>query len=180
MGLPTGIPRIRRYMSNRKSLTRSYLLPLIGRNKDWYTPALKDVFLRDNLRDDLNQTGRLFLLVNNANSISYAIRGLPEYVIEYAVSEFETMFVLQLPSKFHDDYNRFINGQYSKFSDAAKKLIRENSTPGPVSVIDKDPKTKLWWEERIGQELDDDAELYDKPDLQVESYQGIKEGETPL
>jgi hypothetical protein len=90
-----------------------------------------------------------------------------------------TVLVYQIPEKFISDYKLFLEGKYSEFSDAAKKMFPEE-TPVIVRghreilpsfayrVFNKEERMRKWIEDLLGVKLDKDAECWTKPNLEFE------------
>ena len=72
------------------------------------------------------------------------------------------MFVFTISPSFKSDYDKFLEGKYSQFSDPAKiRLMRHRSPNSPMPLIlDKDNSLKMYWENRLGTELSSDDEVW--------------------
>lgn len=167
------------------NLTRNFLLPLMGKPHSWYGDCLIGVYLGDDNQPELEAVGRIFLLISNVKAgenLILNLRSQKSYVIEYKVSDFETMVVLNLPARFLKDYDIFIKGKYSTLSHDAKKLILENSVADGTNakILRRDPALREQWEERLGISLPEDAEVYQRPEPQTERFQLVREGENSL
>jgi hypothetical protein len=78
-----------------------------------------------------------------------------------------------LDEDYDDDFDNFIKGKYSQLSDSAKQLIimsqvsHENIKNLAVILYPEDRHRKKL-SEKLGMELPDDAEVYDRPDIEKE------------
>jgi len=72
------------------------------------------------------------------------------------------MFVFTISPSFKTDYDKFMQGKYSQFSDPAKiRIMRHRSPNSPMPLIlDKDNSLKLHWEKRLNVELSSDDEVW--------------------
>lgn len=99
----------------------------------------------------------------------------------YFIEEHEDLenyiYVLKIPDNFQEDYEKLLQGKYSKVS----KLLLDNITKmwgfnsQPVKVIKKEESRKKWLEEYIGQKLPEDAELMSVFDLENQEILKTKE-----
>lgn len=81
-----------------------------------------------------------------------------------------------IPEKYYDDTDKFINGEYSQFSNDLKRRIMnftklDKDKSGAVKgVLTKDPELKLFIEDLLDVELEDNNELDEMPNK--EDYYG--------
>ena len=173
-------------MSNKsKSLTFNFLVPFFGKPYAFYEPHAIEAYLADGTMRDYNEPGHVFLLLKDstqATRLITSIRGFDSYVADYKVNDFEIMMVLKIPAVFHDDYLKFMDGKYSRMSESAKSEILATSIKGGNNekVLTRDKGLRQHWEKRLDVELTDEDEVYWKPTIETETYQGVREGEVPL
>lgn len=92
------------------------------------------------------------------------------------------MYVFECPPEYYSEYDKFIKGQYSKFSERYKGRFYK-TVPGqeggfdesPISgVMYKTPKIKEKVEKIIGVELSSSDEYFGKPDERIEIFRNNK------
>lgn len=90
---------------------------------------------------------------------------------DYDYEEY-VVLVYKLPPEFIGDYQLFLEGKYSKFSEKLKNLFLKNSNKNDpsiqVRIITKDSGLKEYWEEQLNITLSGEDEMWQKPDLSKE------------
>lgn len=149
--------------------TVDFLFPLTGYDKLDFAPLLVNAYLGDkDMLDWDTESADVFVLVrfygnrkflnlekeiekNKYFKTSYSLYG-GSYI----------MFVFTISPSFKTDYDKFLQGKYSKFSDPAKiRIMRHRSPDSPMPLIlDKDNSLKLYWEKRLNVELSSDDEVW--------------------
>jgi hypothetical protein len=103
-----------------------------------------------------------------------ALKGLTIFKSSIDVSPRTVMYVFEVPNKHRDDYKLFLLGKYSKISERYKNRILEFHIMSKTGVIGeilyKSEIRRKEIEERIGEELLDDDELYSIPEDKFEVY----------
>lgn len=93
------------------------------------------------------------------------------------VSKSSVLYTFRIPEKYLNDYDRFLNGQYSQFSDAYKDRILKFHESGPMSVIGqilyKSNDRRKALEEKLETVLPEDAEVFSVPDIAKETYDPV-------
>jgi len=101
-------------------------------------------------------------------------------VDEYDYEGGYTVLVYNFPEQFHHEYDLFKTGDFSLFRKSYVDIFPEFE-PIPNTVTPQKTQSLQWrvfhlhdslreyWEERLGIELDSDAELWSRPDLQKET-----------
>ena len=88
--------------------------------------------------------------------------------------KYHVAYIFKIPLDFKEDVVSFVEGKYSKFSEALKGRIRkfhgnENSKP-MIDVINQNKSLRKEIEKYLGMRLPDDSELASKPDSKIEIY----------
>jgi hypothetical protein len=109
-----------------------------------------------------------------------ALQGFKNFKSVSDPSNQTVLFVFEVPKKYFRDFEKFMNGQYSKISDSYKKRILEFHKVSATSVIGqilyKDPKRREELNAKIvdpskpTEGIAKDAELYSIPDLETETF----------
>ena len=87
---------------------------------------------------------------------------------------YHVAYIFKIPDDYETDVQHFINGRYSKFSEALKEQIRKfygkkESIP-MLDIIDKVEHLKKSMEKYFGTRLPEDSELASQPDINIEIY----------
>jgi hypothetical protein len=114
-------------LKNNDTVFSSYVLPLIGINKESLPTSFETTLLDKNVRF-------IWVRVSNANSILYAKRN--KYFDSVSELGDYVYYTFRVPDNFKEDIRLIAQGRYSKISELAKKTIL-NSLPVRVN-----PKTK--------------------------------------
>lgn len=150
---------------------------------------LIDCFLKIESEKDYEENC-IFILFNPKNKESFKtflneLKTKNENFVEEIVIEDYNVLVFKIPKEFEEDYKKFLEGKYSKFSENAKSLfpkfveiIKFNQKLGmhvkieqislPWMIINKDKSLKSYWKKRIGIELSEEDEVWEKPNLEKE------------
>jgi hypothetical protein len=107
----------------RKNLSRVFLLPMCSMNYKIIPSNFVNSYIEDNYRlvvvfdkteghDDAFVKYIASIRINNSN-----LTHIDEY-------EDEIVLYFNIPAKYRDDYDRFIEGSYSKFSDEYKNVLK--------------------------------------------------------
>lgn len=157
-----------------------YLLPLLGLNK--FSLGGGDNFINS----FLSYNGKLIVVVKSKDNIEHDYWEHPNYLTDFNIevpNAITTGIVYSIPEEFIEDHSKFVNGEYSKFSEAAKEKIRELSglpykTPIPGSskfnthklllVLTKNAALKAWLEKELNIEIEEGGELLERPDISTE------------
>jgi hypothetical protein len=96
---------------------------------------------------------------------------------DYDYEDGYTVLAYSFPSKFFPDYEKFLMGEYSKFSDEYKNLFPkyevitdDKNIPKKTyslyyHVFTKSNAFKKYFEDKLGVALDEDQEVWSSPDL---------------
>lgn len=93
-----------------------------------------------------------------------------DYVGGYVVS------VYQFPEEFMEEYKLFLQGKYSKFRRQYRRLFPdyivtaegEREVSLQYHIFNKTSAIREYWESKVDQILDEDAEMWSKPDMTSE------------
>jgi len=103
------------------------------------------------------------------------------FIEDYDYPNGYVVMVYKFPSKYMEDYRKFLVGKYSKFSKVYKDLFPTEKS-GLTSknipykepsfyahIFNKSDKMRDYWENRLGVELDADSEYWSSPTLSRET-----------
>tara|TARA_R100000030_G_C3254746_1_gene123770 strand:+ start:2663 stop:3400 length:738 start_codon:yes stop_codon:yes gene_type:complete len=97
-----------------------------------------------------------------------ALQKFPTFVDTFDPSPYFVAFVFDIPERYMDNYVHFLNGKYSKFSPDYKESIlyfHGFDAEGELGqILFRSPEKKERLEMQLDVELDEDAELYSRPD----------------
>lgn len=84
-------------------------------------------------------------------SLENLLRKHQYYVADYDVRDGEyVVFIMTYPPIFIDDYNRFIEGSYSKFSDELKFIITgTDKTSNNYKILNKSEELREYWNKKM-------------------------------
>jgi hypothetical protein len=170
------VPQTVYYMGGEKgtNLCNIYVLPLLDLNKHKFGEGGK--FVNSYVSED-NQ----HVIVESTHPFTTIILHHQNYLTSFE-SDGHYFGVFKVPEYYKEDVVKFRKGQYSKFTESAKDLIRKKSgltykaagangkytTSLELLALDKNPVLKRHWEEMLSNKgsmvvLDDDAELFSIP-----------------
>lgn len=151
--------------------TATFLFPLLDIPKVLFECDIRDRFgrikfstrflnayLKNSTISKYNDDNYIFVLTRNYRDVDFdkfysTIQTFPNYVDDYDSKEC-LVFVFKIPNNNLDDFNLLILGQYSKVSEAGKKLIMTNNFyTGKIFtlplILNKANALKESWEERL-------------------------------
>lgn len=158
---------------NKSSL---FILPMLG--------GTRKLFMFDSLFVNA------FININdykNCICLVYRFSGDPLFLkFEQALKQFRTFkdtfdpsphfvaFVFDVPTKYEEDYDKFIAGKYSKLTPQFKTRIMDfhsfNIYGEMAQILFQDEKRRKRLSEELGVELDEDSELYSIIDIEEETF----------
>lgn len=128
----------------------------------------------DDISHDIHYEDCIYLLFkpHDFDKFQYFLsreRSRISIVEDYDYEEY-VVVVYNIPEKFKKDYQLFLEGKYSEFSKDIREVIGNNISPECIQlkVITKSPELKEHWEKEFGVEMDQDQEVWEKPDLSRE------------
>lgn len=153
---------------NAPNLTTSIALPLLGWNRGVFQPYLINAYIR---HEGINffDEDHLFVLLEWSDSERYieldkVLIGHKTHVSTYELDKDEkyVMHVFKISDVMIADYRKFLSGGYSKMSAKAKKLIIKSAKIGGTTekIINRALSLKELQEEKLGVELDEEAEVW--------------------
>lgn len=159
--------------SNRANKSLHFIYPLIdaGLRKE----SILNSYLSYNNEFNLDDY-KLYLLIKYRSTILESNNYYDNYI---KLEDDKYLYSFNVPNHFKNDYISFIKGKYSEYSDNAKhlvcKYIYDNSKKVTNSFIYKTlyktDDRKKYIENRIGQKLPKDAELYSIVNINDEIYE---------
>ena len=181
----------KQYLASKShTKTSAFLLPTIGVKVNMLRQhRFVNAFTKDIYREDLNQDYKMFCLFSfHIDDIDFQIFidhlvDTSSYVTHYPAEYGGTMFVFQIPEKWHEVYDRFINGEYSKIP---KEYVKRYFKPRLFIGVDE-YQSQVWklsknWlilnrskaiveqiEKDLNVTLAPDAEVFSKPN-KLEHY----------
>ena len=164
--------------------TSDYILPLLGYSKSYYIPdtVLTGSFIWDKDLEGYDGEGEkdIFILLkyngrvgSYYNKISLMLENHKEFRFNYDLYEGRyVMEVIGLPREYWEDYDRFIKGEYSKFSLEAKKLIVKGISNNSIipGVLNKAEETRIMLEDALESKIPESQELWSIPDREREAF----------
>ncbi len=177
-----------------------FLLPFYGMGKSYYTDYLISV----NIKDDPHEPRVVFVFDNfdEEELLMHLYKLHNHHCFDESWNDDEDKEVclsMKIPKEFLNDYRLFLDGKYSQFSEKYKELLIKlygrgvhptfqvdekghkigfSETGHKVSVYEAISPThekRLAIGRRLGLELPKDAEVFDRVNLEEESYLSIKE-----
>ena len=161
-------------LSSKPTKTSTFLLPLLGKNKK----ALKfNSYYVNAYLDETHK--RLCLLYRFTGTDLY--KQFEESIMKDTLcvsheeyDPYHVIYVFNIPEKHHEDVKHFLNGAYSKFSEALKRAIwkfygQQDGTM-VMSVVSRSKDLRREMEKLLGTKLAKEAELASKPDMEIEIY----------
>tara|TARA_R110002051_G_scaffold119638_1_gene192987 strand:- start:739 stop:1506 length:768 start_codon:yes stop_codon:yes gene_type:complete len=179
-GMGTPIYDLRIATRTKASLFIIPMFPGLKRNY-FYDNLLLNCFIGTPEQDDVIALLYRFSGAKSFMEMEGSLKKLKTFESMEDPSNKTVLYVFNVPDKYKDDYDHFIAGRYSKFSDSYKRRILEfhGVERGSVigQILNKAKARKKVLEDRIYDEMDkqkgglpDDAELYSVPNLFSEVY----------
>jgi len=185
----------------KKTLAHSFLLPLLEPaipiyNRDYEKRRVINCFLYDeelpqfrySYAGDRLMSPHLFLLVRNQKSFSdiewmNKVQQSIYYKTHYLINDDRYIVVVVAVSQpFHNDYTKFLKGQYSKMSERAKQLITSMYKNVPtknfvLQTINKDDMLRQKWNIEFGLAISKESEYWYKPVMEFKRTNPFSTGE---
>lgn len=154
------------------NLANYYILPLLSLSKNSYGVGnFVNAFVSDR--------GEIVIEVLDYDKVPQSsVEDHPNYLTDFSFEDQNVVIVYSVPQDLQDTLTLFTNGQYSKFSEKAKNLIRTYSglaykdtrggktepfTADLLLVLEKDPGYRARLGETLDVKIPEDVELKSKP-----------------
>jgi hypothetical protein len=142
--------------------TTDFLLPLLGKSKNWYGKHLVNAYLSDSSVTKKRVNSISLLLKYNGNTqfekLEQELMSWDTYVDSYELLKGQfIMYVFDIPEELLEDYFLILKGKYSEISMEAKKLLlagRANKSPMPY-ILRKSSQLRDHWEDILDVNLGD-------------------------
>lgn len=147
--------------------TTDFILPLLGRMKQWYGPWLINAYLGDcSIKSPVKNSIFVLMKYSGKNDFAEKEKAMlehPNYIDSYDVHSGEfVMYIFQIPEDLLEDYSLIMQGKYSKISDESKELLvmgRSHKSPMPY-VLKRDNTLVEYWEEKLDVVFTEDQEVW--------------------
>jgi hypothetical protein len=172
---------------SNKTCTSLFLVPLLGIDKEALDEFGFVMGYLDDVNHEIHYEESIYLLFKpkNLEEFNLFVRNETQNPARSLVDDYDyeggyAVLVYRIPQRFLQDYQLFLEGKYSKFSESAKRMfpaeviiVSQDGSRRRVSsfayrIFDKEDSMKRWVEEIIGEELDKNAEYWTIPDLDRE------------
>lgn len=86
----------------------------------------------------------------------------------YLLNEEEIVFIAQLKKEFHEDMDKFLNGEYSKFSTKFKNRMCSPQDALIRGIVDKEEYARISMSNFFDIDIPKNQEYYSKPNIKKE------------
>jgi len=157
--------------------TTEFILPLLGKMKQWYGPWLINAYLGD-FNVDHKYPNSISVLMKYSGKNNYFEKeekmiGSEHFIDSYDLFKGEfVMYIFRIPEEFLPDYNLIMKGKYSQVSDEAKKLLllgRGTRSPMPY-ILERHPKMVSYWETELNVKFEKDQEVWSIINIEEEFF----------
>ena len=160
------------------NLCAYFLLPLceVHLNRNFGEENIKNVYITKSNRE-------IIVEVYDKENLKASYTRDKYYLADIDTDDNTTLIIYLVPPKYDDEYVLFLQGKYSKFSKEAKDaIIKYSGLPyvekkdGGVIADQKilallqDDRFRKYREETLNVKIDPEAELYDMPNLDKETW----------
>jgi hypothetical protein len=167
---------------DKKTCTTIFLLPAIGLyRKDILKYGFLSAYLKDKHRE-ISYDKAIYLLYKPPAMEKFQEFLRKEYsrtpllIEDYDYAGGYVVTVYQFPEEFLEEYRLFLQGKYSKFRRQYRKLFPDYIVTGEgerevslqYHIFNKTSAIRDYWETKVGTALDEDAEMWSKPDIESE------------
>jgi len=165
------------FMLNTHTITKatSFITPILTTDKDLI--GYEESFINCYISRDRDGELKLVLLQRNIMDNTFKkvlqnLENLKGFRYSTVVDRFYTQFVYDIPDKFKNDVELFINGKYSKISEVLKSRIitfhKLSKSSMLYKVLYRDITLKKFIEMDLNEDIPDNLDLYSIPDPDVE------------
>lgn len=160
-------------ISNNKSFL--FLLPLLKLKSN---AGIIETYI-GNVNDSTDENllnYKLYVLCYTSN---YYIESYKGFISKEKTLNDNVLYTVKFPEEFNLEYKHFVDGKYSKFSEAAKKILCANACKNTIKsikqtnmygVLYKTAEKRKELEEKLDIKLNPDAELASIIDINREVY----------
>lgn len=166
---------------DRKNCTTIFLLPSIGHTRQKLLPyGFLSAYL-DDINHPIHYEDSIYVLFKPENMVEFVKFISKEYIRnpfilqDYDYPEGFVVVVYHINEKFRPDFELFLEGKYSQFSDEYKALFPKSITKMGKTIyslqyrlFNRTKDIRTLWERRIGQKIPEDMELWSIPDMSKE------------
>ena len=164
----------------KKTKTTDFILPLLGKPITFYFPYLQNAYIynlenvnssilkNNNIKDIIEPTIMVILRWNGHINYEKIVTFFTNNDLYTGEFEFKkglyNVFLMNIPTKFKNDFYLILEGKYSKISFEAKQLISlgRPKTSVMIQVLTKADSLKKAWEKKLKCKIKPDQELWDK------------------
>lgn len=149
-----------------------FLLPLIA------TSYITNILQNPSFINTYIEFPNILIIQSRDSNIEW---GNSTYLKEIVHHNGSFFYKYLIPNEFCKEFDYFITGKYSKFSNKAKEIICYSNNGGHrknienslvYKVLYKTPDRKQFIEDRLGVKLPIEAELFSIPNIEEELYGG--------
>jgi len=160
-----------------------FMLPAIGlQRKDILSYGFMEAYL-DDVNHEPHYDASLYLLFKPEEMDAFQVFLEKEYkrtkllIEDYDYAGGYVVIVYKIPEEYMKEFEMFLKGKYSKFRKKymllfPKTVKIENEDGKSVTemslayhIFDKTQSIRDYWEEKVGIVLDEEAEMWSKPDI---------------
>jgi hypothetical protein len=132
-----------------------------------------EAYIHDNNRDEIHDYCLYLRFKPNFESddyIAFQSEILRSGLIldMYLLGDEEIVFVAQIKKEFHSDMDKFLNGEYSKFSSKFKNRMCNPQDTLIRGIVDKEEYARIHISKFFGIDIPKEQEYYSKPKLKKE------------
>ena len=157
--------------------TTKFILPLLFKENTNFNRIFNESFLDAYIADMSNKDNddKIHLVFEDYPSLTFQ-QLLPESIAEYKHKDEYFIFVYDIPQEYKEDYAKFLIGDYTKFSNAAKvKIISfwqvSNNTLLWGVLYKEGNRIRKFFKDMLGEDLDKlprNAEWWAPPKIEQE------------
>jgi hypothetical protein len=147
--------------------TTDFLLPLLGKPKQFYVAHLLNAYLKntsyDTVQDYLIHIVLKFSGKSTFKTITDYLSAHQFYRGEYELLHGELCcYLMEIPDNFKKDYDAYLRGKYSEFSPEGQRLVLAARHPNSAipSIFSKGELLVQHWYDRTGVILQDHNEVW--------------------
>lgn len=147
-------------LRHKYTYTTKFILPLLFKDNATYHNLFTEPFINAYIADMANKDSddKIYLLFADYPSLTFQ-KLLPDTISEYPFKDGYYVLVYDIPLNYREDYNKFLMGQYSQFTDSAKDQILDFWEEHDDSILvgtlyRKGNKIKEFYKKIIGEDIE--------------------------